>query len=222
MVKKPNTVRSGAGWLEAARTLRERERGRLAWALGAAMERVLATATEAASAEVTVLEAIVAEAVGQLAGPQQVRQPARGRGALPGSRGSRGVTAHLPGGMREQAAQAMRAAWEIPEVARARSELSELAAAWRVNHPGAAARLRAEIEPTTITQALGVHGALAQRLRTVAPARYLLEHCLPAGSGRSGRDFAAAIALAARQRQDGFRRLSEHAALPKLVHALDA
>jgi hypothetical protein len=40
-----------------------------------------------------------------------------------------------------------------------------------------------------------------------------------AGSGPSGRDFVAAVARAAR-RQDGFRRLSEHAARPKLLRAL--
>ncbi len=132
------------------------------------------------------------------------------------------VIAHLPAAMREQAAQAIHAAWEIPELTRARSELSELAAAWQVEHPGAANRLRSEIEATTIPQALGIYGPLAERLRSAVSARYLLERCLPAGSGRSGRDFVASVALAARQRQDGFRRLGEHAALPRLLSALAA
>lgn len=339
-VARRGWVGSGSGWLQTAEALRER--GRLAWALGVAMERVLASAPATAVADVGVMEAIVAEAVGQLAGQQQVRRPVKGSGAAAvqaaGARAPEGadeattvwqrlqgadlaeraipvvwiasggaggervslalgvaadgckqvlglwrgalaeercsqmvatdlrsrglgrrtafvavgggeraldlalgeqwpqravvahcqdrvadaVMAHLPAAMREQAAQAIDAAWEIPDVAQARHALSELAAAWQVEHPGAAARLRVEIEATTVPQALGVYGPLAERLRSAAPARYLLERCLPAGAGRTGRDFVASVALAARRRQDGFRRLGEHEALPRLMSALAA
>lgn len=127
------------------------------------------------------------------------------------------VAGHLPAGMRPQAREALRAAWDAPEAAR---ELEGLADTWQQAHPGAAARLRSELEPTTAICGLGVHGALALRLQVAVPARYLLEQCLPAGRGRSGREWVAAIAAEARRRQNGFRRLPEHAALGTLVRAL--
>lgn len=52
------------------------------------------------------------------------------------------------------------------------------------------------------------------------PARYLLQQCLPAAGGRSGREWVGAVAMQARHRQEGFRRLPEHAAVGALVRAL--
>jgi hypothetical protein len=130
------------------------------------------------------------------------------------------VTGHLPAGLRDAAARALAAAWECPDLASAGQQLQALAESWRQEHPGAAARLLTECEATTVTQALGLRGALAQRLSTAVPARYLLEQCLPAARGRSGRDWVAAIAVAARDRQQSFRRLPEHAAIGALVQAL--
>ena len=102
----------------------------------------------------------------------------------------------------------------------AQRDLAALVTAWQEAHPGAAARLRAEAEPTTVIQGLGVRGALAERLRTAVPARYLLEQCLPAARGRSGQGWVAAVAAEARRRQAGFRRLAEQAGLGPLVRAL--
>ena len=130
------------------------------------------------------------------------------------------VTGHLPTGLRPAATQALTTAWECPEAGGARRELEALAEAWRRDHPGAAARLLGECEATVATQALGIRGALAQRLRTAVPARYLLQRCLPAARGRSGRDWVAAVAMQARHRQAGFRRRPEEAAVGALVRAL--
>lgn len=130
------------------------------------------------------------------------------------------VTGHLPVGLRAVAAQALATAWEWPDVGSARRELEALAESWRQEHPGAAARLLGECEATTATQALGLRGALAQRLCTAVPARYLLEQCLPAARGRSGREWVAAVAMQVRLRQEGFRRVPEHAAVAGLMRVL--
>lgn len=130
------------------------------------------------------------------------------------------VSGQLPAGLRDAAAQDLATAWESPDAASARQQLRALAESWRQQRPGAAARLLLECEATTATVALGLRGALAQRLCTATPARYLLEQCLPLARGRTGRDWVAAIALAARCRQQGFRRLPEHGAIGVLVRAL--
>ena len=123
------------------------------------------------------------------------------------------VVGHLPTRLRGKAAAELARVWECPEVGVARRELEALAEAWRQEHPGAAIRLLGECGASTATLALGLRGALAQRLRTAAPARYLLQQCLPAARGRSGREWVAAVAMQARHRQEGFRRLPEHAAV---------
>lgn len=127
------------------------------------------------------------------------------------------VTGHLPERLRAGAAGALRRAWDGPDV---RRELEALAASWQHDHPGAAARLLGECEATAATAALGLRGALARRLRAVAPARYLLSCCVPGARGRSGQDWVAAVALQALRRQAGFRRVPERAALGDLLRAL--
>ena len=130
------------------------------------------------------------------------------------------VLAHLPASAREAAGRALRSAWDTPEAAVAHAALEELAGSWDGTYPGAAARLRQEIEPTTTVQALGVHGPLGQRLRTTTSARYLLAQGLPAGQGRTGRLWLGAVAGELLRRQAGFRRLPEQGALPALCQRL--
>lgn len=135
---------------------------------------------------------------------------------------AREVAGHLPTAARPQATLALSAAWDAPDVESARQALDALAESWRAAHPGAAARLKPEVEPTTTLQALGLRGGLAQRLRTTTPARYLLAQCLPAGRGQTGRAWVAAIGAATWQRQARFRKLPERGALRLLVQALSA
>ena len=109
------------------------------------------------------------------------------------------VVAHLPAGMRASASDALRRAWEAPTAPVARGGLETLVASWQQEHPGAASRLAAEVEATTVPQALGVHGAVALRLRSTAPASYLLERCWVAArrvgaAPHGGREWVAAIA----------------------------
>jgi hypothetical protein len=70
--------------------------------------------------------------------------------------------------------------------------------------------------------ALGVGGALGERLRTATAAAYLLGQCLPAGRGRQGRASLGAIAGELLRRQAEFRRLTAHDQLPALCQRLDA
>lgn len=130
------------------------------------------------------------------------------------------VLGHLPTSMRPQVGEGLPRAWEATDAVSAQRELEAMVSVWQEAHPGGAARLRAEVEPTTVIQTLGVRGAVAERLRTAVPARYLLEQCLSAARGRSGQAWVAAIAAEARRRQAGFRRLAEHADLESLVRAL--
>jgi hypothetical protein len=132
------------------------------------------------------------------------------------------VLAHLPAAAREAGERALRNAWEAPEVAMAHTALERLAESWHGTYPGAAARLRQEIEPSTTVQALCIHGPLGQRLRTTTPAEYLLAQCLPAGRGREGRAWLGAIAAELLRRQAAFRRLPEHDQLPALSQRLEA
>ncbi len=116
------------------------------------------------------------------------------------------VVAHLPAGMRASASDALRRAWEAPTAPVARGGLETLVASWQQEHPGAASRLAAEVEATTVPQALGVHGAVALRLRSTAPASYLLERCWVAArrvgaAPHGGREWVAAIAAEALGRQ---------------------
>lgn len=104
----------------------------------------------------------------------------------------------------------------------AHAALERLAESWQGTYPGAAARLRQEIEPTTTVQALCIHGPLGQRLRTTTPAEYLLTQCLPAGRGRSGRAWLGSVAAELQRRQAAFRRLPEHGQLPALSQRLEA
>ena len=130
------------------------------------------------------------------------------------------VTGHLPVGQRPDAAARLKAAWESPDAVGARRELSALAQSWQEEHPGAANRLLGECEASTAAAALGVHGGLAQRLRSAAPARHLLGRCLPAARGLAGREAMAAVAGEARAREEAFRRVPERAAVEMLVRLL--
>ena len=95
----------------------------------------------------------------------------------------RTVLAHLPVAERTAADEVMRQAWDVPGVGAARQALGELRDRWAGRYPGASERLAKEIEATTMVQELGVHGALTLRLRSVAPAGYLLERSLAAARG---------------------------------------
>ena len=130
------------------------------------------------------------------------------------------VLAHLPASLRATAAAALEAAWEAPAAIAAQRQLLALAESWHEQHPGAASRLRAEVDATTAVTALGLRNGLARRLRSAVPARYLLEQCLPAARGLSGRAATAAVAAAAAQRAQGFRRMCEPGALVVLTRAL--
>ena len=132
------------------------------------------------------------------------------------------VVAHLPAAAREAAVEGLREAWATPEFAKAQALLERQAECWKGSFPGAEARLRQEIDATTSVQALGVGGALGERLRTATPAAYLLGQCLPAGRGLLGRAHLGAIAGELLRRQAGFRRLTEHGQLPGLCQRLDA
>ena len=132
------------------------------------------------------------------------------------------VVAHLPAAAREAAARVLREAWDTPEFAKAQSLLARQGESWHETFPGAEDRLRREMEATTAVQALGIGGALGERLRTATPAGYLLGQCLSVGRGRSGRAHLGAIAGELLRRQAGFRRLTEHGQLPALCQRLDA
>jgi hypothetical protein len=132
------------------------------------------------------------------------------------------VVAHLPAAAREAAVGVWREAWASPDYAKAQALLERQAESWKGSFPGAEARLRQEIDATTSVQALGVGGALGERMRTAAPAAYLLGQCLPAGRGRLGRAHLGAIAGELLRRQSSFRRLAEHGQLPGLCQRLDA
>ena len=100
-------------------------------------------------------------------------------------------------------------AWTVADAQSARGALQRLVDAGLGTYLGAASRQRQEIEPITTVQALGIGEALAQRLRTVAPAHYLLTQCLPAGQGRTGPGWPAALAVELACRQTVFRRVPE-------------
>lgn len=130
------------------------------------------------------------------------------------------VLSHLPTDARGLAERTLRSAWDTPDVVAGRAALERLADSWREAYPGASARLRQEIEPTTAVEALGVHGALALRLRTAVSAKHLLTQALPAARGRSGRAWLGCVAAELLRRQAAFRRLPEHAELEALVRCL--
>ena len=116
----------------------------------------------------------------------------------------REVLAHLPAKEQDAARRALMRAWEAPEAGGARAALEGLVAAWREIWPGAAARLARSVEATTAVRALGLRGALAQRLENTASATLLLERCR-----RAGRDTPAAVAAELVRRQGSFRRFPE-------------
>lgn len=134
----------------------------------------------------------------------------------------RSVLAHLPAAERAGADEELRRAWDHPGVGAARQALGELRDRWASRYPGASERVAQEIEATTVAQALGVHGALALRLRSVAPAGYLLERCLPVAHGQSGAARLEAMAAELHSRQEHFRRLkvTERGGLEALVRRL--
>jgi hypothetical protein len=129
----------------------------------------------------------------------------------------REVLAHLPAGEQAGARLALVRAWDAPDAAAARQALAAQVEAWRASYPGAAARLARSVEATTVVLALGLRGALAQRLEGTAPADYLLERCR-----RAGHDGAAAVAAELARRQASFRRFSEAERLGELQQALQA
>lgn len=126
------------------------------------------------------------------------------------------VLAHLPSAAREEARLALARAWDAPEASTARQTLEALVGAWRESWPGAAARLARSVTATTVVLALGLRGALAQRLENTASAAYLLERCQ-----REGRDTPAAMAAELVRRQEGFRRFPEAERLGELRQALE-
>lgn len=175
--------------------------------------RVRGLAREARWLAVTEGERALDLALGQHWGEQLVLAHCQERVAA-------AVAAHLPSGQRDSAARGLSEAWACADAVRARRGMESLAESWHREHPGAARRLRAECEATTVTHALGLRGGLAERLRTVAPARYLLDRCLPPARGLSGREWLGAIALEAHLREQRFRRLPERTAVEALVRAL--
>lgn len=128
----------------------------------------------------------------------------------------REVLAHLPAAEREGARLALACAWDAPDASAARQTLETLVGAWRQSWPGAAARLARSVGATTMVLALGLRGALAQRLENTASAAYLLERCQ-----RAGRNTPAAVAAELVRRQGGFRRLPETERLGELRQALE-
>ena len=134
----------------------------------------------------------------------------------------RTVLAHLPTPERTAADDAMRQAWDVPGVVSARQALGELSDRWADRYPGASERLAKEIEATTMVQELGVHGALTLRLRSVAPAGYLLEHGLAFARGCTGSARLEAVAGELLRRQEHFRHLpaAERGGLEALVQKL--
>lgn len=128
----------------------------------------------------------------------------------------REVLAHLPAAEREQARLALARAWDAPDASTARQTLEALVGAWRGSWPGAAARLARSVGATTAVLALGLRGALAQRLENTASAAYLLERCR-----QGGRDTPAAVAAELVRRQGGFRRFPEAERLGELWQALE-
>ena len=130
------------------------------------------------------------------------------------------VLGHLPVSLRPQAGQALRGALGGSGCDQCPAGLGGPGHRLAGGTPRGGRPLAAEAEPTTVIQGLGVRGALAERLRTAVPARYLLEQCLPAARGRSGPAWVAAVATEARRRQAGFHRLAEQAGLGPLVRAL--
>jgi hypothetical protein len=127
------------------------------------------------------------------------------------------VLAHLPTAERKEARLALARAWDAPDVSTARQALQVLVDGWRENWPGAAARLARSVGSTTAVLALGLRGALAQRLENTASAAYLLECCRQAG-----RNTPAAVAAELVRRQGGFRRFPEAERLGELRQALES
>jgi len=138
----------------------------------------------------------------------------------------RNVVDYVPDGMHDNVRRAMRQAYRMKEVDRARTQLKNLARALEKEHPSAAASINEGLEETLTVKALRLPEALERTLSTTNPIENIQSGirrvCKRVTTWKGGSMILRWVGAALVEHRRGFRRLRGHAGMRALVAALRA
>jgi len=138
----------------------------------------------------------------------------------------RNVLEHLPERQKAWVRAAIRRAWSVTTVGRAREQLRTLATQLRADHPGASASIDEGLDETLTVIALGVVGSLHQTLRSTNPIENMQGTIRRVTRNvkrwRDGSMVLRWVVTALMEAEKKFRRVKGYRDMPQLLAALDA